>query len=95
MAKISWIASELILLDDEHSLCGFFANIFDCKADVYVVFLCLLCTKHDLKPSNKNNQLREVNAKYLHSPTNSLNEPILVPLGLYTDEQHSFMGRYA
>ena len=77
MAKNSWIAIELILLDDEHNLCGCFANMSDCNADVYVDFLRLIYTKNDVKRSNKNNHLREVNAKYLHSPTNSLNEPIL------------------
>ena len=96
MAKVSWIAIELILLDDEQNLCGMFANIFDCHADVYVVFLRLICThKKDVKRSNKNNHLREVNAKYLHSPTNSLNEPVFDPLGSYTNERHSFMQRYA
>ena len=89
------IAIELILLDDEHNLCGFFANIFDCNADIYVVFLRLLCTKNDVKRSTKPNHLREVNAKHLHSPSNSLNEPILDPQGSYTDEQHSFTRRYA
>ena len=93
MAKVSWIAIELILLDDEHNLCGFFANIFDCNADVDVVFWRLLCTKNDVKLSYKHNHLREVNAKHLHSPTNSLNEPILDPRGSCTDEQHSFTRR--
>ena len=64
------------------------------NADVYVVFCRLLCQKkkkkNDIKRSNKHNHLREVNAKHLHSPTNSLNEPILDPRGSYTDEQHSF-----
>ena len=55
-----------------------FANMFDCNADVYVVFLRLLGTKNDVKRSNKNNYLRDVIAKYLHSPTN---EPILDPRG--------------
>ena len=86
MAKVSWIAIELILLDDEHNLCGIFANVFDCNADVYVVFWRLLCTKNDVKRFNKHNQIREVNAKHLHSPTNSLNEPILDPRGSYTNE---------
>ena len=51
--------------------------------------------KNDVKWSNKHNHLREVNAKNLHWPTNSLNEPILDPQGSYTDEQHSFRRRYA
>ena len=51
--------------------------------------------KNDVKLSNKRNHLREVNAKHLHSPTNSLNEPILEPRGSYTDELHSFTRRYA
>ena len=42
---VSWIAIERILLGDEHNLCGFFANIFDCNADIYTVFLRLLFTK--------------------------------------------------
>ena len=42
--------------------------------------------KNDVKRSNKRKHLREVNAKHLHSPTNSLNEPILEPRGSYTDE---------
>ena len=49
----------------------FFLQIFfDCNAEVYVVFLRLLCTENDIKRSNKNNHLREVNAEYLHSPVN-------------------------
>ena len=87
MANVSWIAIELILLDDEHNLYEFFANTFDCNADVYVVFWRLLCTKNDVKRFEKHNHLREVNAKHLHWPTNSLNEPILDPQGSYTDEQ--------
>ena len=51
--------------------------------------------KTDVKRSYKHNHLREVNAKHLHSPTSSLNEPILDPRGSYTDEQHSFTRRYA
>ena len=73
-----------------------FANVFDYNADIYVVSLRLLCTKkNDAKRSNKNNHLREVNAKYLHTPANSLNVPTLDPRGSYTDERHSFMRRYA
>ena len=99
MANVRWIAIELILLDDEHKIIymDFFANTFDCNADVYVVgFLAFIMhKKNNVKLSNKQNYLREVNAKHLHSPTNSLNEPILDPRGLYTDEQHSFTRRYA
>ena len=74
----------------------FFANVFDCNADIYVFcFLRLLCTNNDAKRSNKSNHLREANAKYLHPPTNSLNEPIVDPRGSYTDERHSFIRRYA
>ena len=95
MAKVSWIKIELILLDDEHNLCGFFADIFDCNADVYVFYMAFIMHKNDVKWSNKHNHLREVNTKHLHSPTNSLNEPILDPRGSYTDEQYSFTRRYA
>ena len=95
MEKVNQIAIELILLDDKHNLCGFFANIFYYNADVYVIFRRLLCTKNDVKRSNKHNHLREVNAKHLHSPTNSLHEPILDPRGSYTDVKYSFTRRYA
>ena len=70
VANVSWITRitiELVLLDDEHNLCGIFENIFDGHADVFVVFLRLLCTKkkkkNDAKRSNKNNHLRDFNAK--------------------------------
>ena len=36
MAKVSWIATELILLDDEHNLCGFFACIYMARRYYYL-----------------------------------------------------------
>ena len=65
----------------------FFSNIFYCNADLYVFFLRLLCTQNAVKRPNKTNNLREVNVKYLHSPTNSLNERLLDPRRSYTAER--------
>ena len=46
--------------------------------------LCFISQKYDC-----------LTAVYLHSPTISLDEPILDRKGSYTHEQHSFTRRYA
>ena len=85
MAKVSWIA---IYVD--------FLQIFLTVMQTLTWFYSIhYAQKNDVKRSNKHNHLREVNAKHLHSPTNSLNGPILNPQGSYTDEQHSFTRHYA
>ena len=79
MAKVSWIA---IYVD--------FLQIFLTVTQTFTWFYSVHYAQ-----KNEHNHLRKVNAKHLHSPTNSLNGPILNPQGSYTDEQHSFTRHYA